>query len=208
MKKVSVIIPYNKDRGYLSAAIDSVKQQTYKNIELILSQSEGSGAFNLMRGVEQATGDYIKWLGEDDILLENCITDSVNFIEPYDFIHAKGFNYYPDRVEPYKLTNPDSTLESMLIQNGINGGTVFYKRSVFDKFSFDEDLWTAGEYDFHLKLLFNGLKLGYLDKFVYLYRRHSEQKSLGNRNSEYQSRRNEVVKEIRLRYDPSNRINT
>ena len=38
--KVSVIIPYNKDRGWLNEAIESVNNQTHKNIELILSQSD------------------------------------------------------------------------------------------------------------------------------------------------------------------------
>ncbi len=198
--KVSIIIPYNIDRGYLQEAIDSVHAQTYRNYELILSQSENTGAYNIMRGVEKASGDLIKWLGEDDKLLPNCIEQSVKAIEGYDFIHAKGYNWYTDYKEPYKLTNPDCNLDNMLIQNGINGGTVMYKAELFKRFSFDESLWTAGEYDFHLNLLSNSCNLGYLDKFVYLYRRHPKQKSLGNTSTEYQAKRRKVVEMIRSRY--------
>ena len=33
---VSIIIPYSVDRGYLQQAIDSVKNQNYTNIELLI----------------------------------------------------------------------------------------------------------------------------------------------------------------------------
>ncbi len=55
LPKVSIIIPYKIDRGYLNEAIESVKNQTYKGeIELILSQSNGSVSYNLNQGILKA----------------------------------------------------------------------------------------------------------------------------------------------------------
>ncbi len=198
---ISVIIPYNIDRGYLDSAIESIQNQTYRDFEIILSQSEGSGGYNLNRGIEKAKGEYIKWLCEDDLLTPNCLKDSLEAIKGYDFIHGRGLNLLENGTEtPYQLTNPYAQLNSMLIQNGINGGTTMYRRDIFDKVMWDEDLWTGGEYDFHLKLLHLGYRLGFTDKILYKYRRHSLQKSLGNKDWAYQDKRKEQIEMIRNRY--------
>ena len=62
MKKVSIIIPYKDNRGWLDKAITSVENQTYSNIELIVSQGDNGVSKNLNKGIKKATGDYIKYL--------------------------------------------------------------------------------------------------------------------------------------------------
>jgi glycosyltransferase involved in cell wall biosynthesis len=200
--KVSVIIPYNIDRGFLQQAIDSVQAQTYRDFEIILSQSEGTGGYNMNRGIEKATGDLLCYLCEDDLLPANSLSDRVEAMEDYDFIHCRGVQFWEeyDKSQPWQLTNSYAELNSMLVQNGIMGGTTMYRRELFDEFMWDEDLWTGGEYDFHLKLLHNNKRLGFCDRFVYKYRRHSLQKSLGNTSAEYQNKRREQVELIRNRY--------
>lgn len=55
-----------------------------------------------------------------------------------------------------------------------------YRSTVFEKVGFfDETLDCAEEYDFNMKCLSKGLKLGYVNSLLYMYRRHDEQKSLG-----------------------------
>ena len=198
---ISVIIPYNKDRGYLQQAIDSVQAQTYRDFELIVCQSEGLAGFNFNQGVEKSKGDFICYLCEDDLLPDDSLQVRLDAMEDYDFIHAKGLIFETKEIfSPYPLTNPDAELSSMLIQNGIMGGTMLYRREIFDEFQIDEKLWTAEEYDFNLKLLYHGKRLGFCDEITYLYRHHSEQKSIGNRSTEYQSKRREQVEMIRNRY--------
>jgi hypothetical protein len=84
--KVSVIISYKEDRGWLQEAINSVP----KWCQLIVTQGNEGWSKGFNEGLEQATGDYIKYLHEDDMLSENCILDSVKAIEDQkvDFIHG------------------------------------------------------------------------------------------------------------------------
>ena len=201
MSLISVIIPYNIDRGYLGEALNSIHQQTYKDFEIILSHSEHSGGYNMNRGIEKAKGEYLKYLCEDDILTPNCLKDSLDAIQGFDFIHGRGVNLHQNGVEtPYTMTNPYAQLSSMLEQNGINGGTTLYRTEIFNKVKWDEELFTGGEYDFNLKLLSLGYKLGFCDKVLYKYRRHDLQKSLGNTSFEYQNARAEQIEMIRNRY--------
>lgn len=180
--KVSIIIAYKKDRGYLNEAIESIKNQNYSgDIEIILSQSDKSVSYNLNRGIEMATGEYVKYLCDDDRLTPNSIKDSVEAMMDFDFIHGKAINFFPSGVRTiYVPRVPFPDLRQMKHQNVIHGGSLMYRRDVFERFGmFDESLTCAEEYDFNMMLLSKGAKLGYCNSTLYEYRRHDEQKSLG-----------------------------
>src|SRR5690606_22797296 len=134
LPKVSVIIPYNKDRGWLNEAIESVENQTYKGeVELILSQSDNRVGYNINRGIERSTGDLIKWFGEDDKLHVDCISRSVSSMEDNDLIHGRAFNFNDSKPSLSYEHTPDMhapTLEDRPIKNRIHGGTLMYRSDV------------------------------------------------------------------------------
>lgn len=202
MSKVSIIIPYKTDRGWLSEAVESVHNQTHKDIELILSQSDNRIGYNINRGVEKATGDYIKYFAEDDLLTPNCIEDSLKAIDGYDFIHGNAINFFESgREELYKPPVTHPTVMRMVHSNVFHGGTMFYRADVFQRFGmFNESLWTGEEYDFNLMLLSKGAKVGYCDEVLFRYRRHKAQKSLGNRDRLYQNKRTQAINQIKQQY--------
>ena len=153
------------------------------------------------RGIDKAKGDYICYLCDDDLLPPDSLKNRLESIKGHDFIHGRGQQFFENgQIKPWMLTDPNATLESILIQNGIMGGTTLYRRELFEEFRWDESLWTAEEYEFHVKLLYNGMSLGFCDKFVYLYRRWWGQKSLGNTTPEYQQERKNAVEKIKHRY--------
>jgi len=104
MQLVSICIPTYEGDKYLQEALDSVKKQTYKNIEVIISDDDskdttlsicekfkkevdfpvfiyrhkpnGIGA-NWNHCIRKANGDYIKFLFQDDVLQSNCIEKQV-----------------------------------------------------------------------------------------------------------------------------------
>ena len=176
-KKVTVIIPYNKDRGWLKDAIQSVPD----GVQLILSQGSGNWPENFNKVLHQAEGAYIKYLHEDDMLTPNCIEDSVNAIEEQevDFIHGEAIEVYQGTGKKvnWKPSVKIPTLQDLLVKNAIHSATLMYKKEVFEKVGgFDETLNTAEEYEFNLRSLQAGLKIGYCPTPLAFYRRHSQQK--------------------------------
>jgi glycosyltransferase involved in cell wall biosynthesis len=202
--KVTVIIPYNVSRGYLEEALESLDNQTYNDIEILVEQGDCLASENFNRGIEKSTGEIIRYLCEDDLLTTNSISDSVEYFKKnpeIDFIHSNAINFFEDGKEDLWIpTNTIPTLESILNMYMIHGGTVVYRRRCFEKRAMDLSLWTGEEYDFNLWLLKNGYKIGYLNSFTYKYRRHSGQKSLGNQNVEYQEKRKNEKDKIKKRY--------
>jgi glycosyltransferase involved in cell wall biosynthesis len=200
--QVTVIIPYKEDRGYLHEAIDSVNKQTYKNIQLILSQSDNSVGYNLNRGIEKATGDVIRYLCDDDKLPLTSIERQVNAFKDYDMTHGNAYHFWNSgkhMQQKPRVHNP--VLKDMYEGNVFHGGTVMYRASNFEKFGmFDESLWTGEEFDLNLSWLSQGAKVGYCDYFLYLYRRHQAQKSVGVQTKEYHLKRVEAINAIRDKY--------
>lgn len=103
MPLVSVIIPNYNNAKYLAAAIDSVLQQDYPNIEvilvddgstdnsleilenykdkIILVQQENQGAAAARNtGLRKASGDFIAFHDSDDLWLPGKLTKQVNFL--------------------------------------------------------------------------------------------------------------------------------
>jgi GT2 family glycosyltransferase len=202
LDKVSIIIPYVKDRGYLREAIMSVECQDYKGeIELILSQSNNGVSHNINRGVERATGKFIKYLCDDDKLTVNSISQSVQAMHNKDFIHGNAVNFWENgqrSIHVPSVTTPST--RQMIHHNHIHGGTLMYRRDVFERFGmFDEKLTTGEEYEFNLRLLSMGAKLGYCDSFLYLYRRHMKQKSLGGDTNQFE--RQKLIETIKRHYE-------
>ena len=117
-KKVSIVIPIYNVEKFLADAIESVLNQTYKNLEVILVD-DGSpdncgkicdeyalkderikvihkvnGGLSAARnsGIEIATGDYIMFLDSDDLLTENASELFLNKIESENADYVIG-NY-------------------------------------------------------------------------------------------------------------------
>jgi hypothetical protein len=199
LPKVSIIIPYVGDRGYLQMAIDSVYNQNYgAEIELVLSQSNKSATYNFNRGLEKSTGKYVKYLCDDDWLPATSILDSVRAIKGYKALCGGATNVFEDGRRQYaKPQQP--TLERMLKHNYIHGGSLMYDRDIFKQFGqLDEALKTGEEYAYNLHLLNCGVQFAVCDKNLYFYRRHSQQKSLGKGAN--QAQRKKAIDEIRKRY--------
>lgn len=111
--KVSIIVPVYNAEPYILRCFDSMKNQTYTNIECIfvddcstdksreiikqqiaaysgpitfkiIGNEENRGASTARNnGTYIATGDYIYYLDSDDEITENCIETLVNVAKKY-----------------------------------------------------------------------------------------------------------------------------
>jgi glycosyltransferase involved in cell wall biosynthesis len=198
---VSVIIPYNKDRGYLKDAIKSLEGQTYTDWELILSHGDESLGVNMNRGVARSKGEYIKLLSEDDMLPPDSLKILTEGIVGYDFVYANAENFGELDGWPRFHDDHTVTFEEMLHHNCMHGGTTLYRKDVFlEVGGYDEHLYTAEEYDLHLRLLKAGYKHRHIPAIVYLYRKHEDNKSSNKESFRKRISRHAYIKQIQMKY--------
>ena len=120
MKRVSVIIPVYNSSKHIKECIESVINQTYKNIEIIVvDDASYDNSFEIIKnindsrikilelkqnigvararnkGIEIAVGDYICFLDSDDYWVLDKLEKQVEFIEKnhYIFIYS-GYEFF------------------------------------------------------------------------------------------------------------------
>jgi GT2 family glycosyltransferase len=177
--KISIIIPYKIDRGWLKEAVASVPPE----VELILSQGDGNWPQNFNKGLKKATGDLIKFLHEDDMLTPNSIQDSIDCFShmDVDFIHGNVFEMYMNagrKLGIYKPCLHTPTLQDLLKKNVLHSATLMYRREVFEKlggFNESDKMYSFEELEFNLRVLQAGFKIGYVNQPLAIYRRHPKQ---------------------------------
>ena len=120
MKKVPIIMAtYQTEQENLKIAIDSILNQTYENIELILvcdgdheeyermkqieqenknkmkvllNETNKGLPYSLNKAIKQSTGEYIARLDSDDICMKNRIEKQVQFLEENPEVAVCGTN--------------------------------------------------------------------------------------------------------------------
>lgn len=196
-RSATVIIPYNKDRGWLKDAVNSVPE----GVQLLLSKGDGHWGQNFNKVLPQATGDYIRWLHEDDMLTENSLDIAMDAIEEQgvDFIHGDAMELHMNSgiTKIWKSPKHNVTLNDLLAKNTIHSATLLYKREVFENVGeFDEspEMFTLEEYEFNLRCLKAGMRLGYTPHALAIYRRHNAQLIRTLNKAEKSLRKRELIK--------------
>lgn len=195
---ISVIIPYNKDRGYLDVCLRSIRDQTYRNFEIIEAHSPGRQGQNFNAGLKKAKGEFIKSVHDDDWLPADALQSLLDGIGDAPWIVANAMQMSKD---PWLYKPPYFDFKSQLMRYNLHGGTTMYRRDVLESIGgMDEALETGEEYDMHLKLLSLGHNPAYVDKCVYNYRMWSGSKSVIYRKDRTKWRKAELAK-IKARYE-------
>jgi glycosyltransferase involved in cell wall biosynthesis len=179
--KVSIIIPtLDGDRdGLIQFTIAAAKNQEGfilgVDYEIIIQQGDESVGKNINDAIAIAKGKYIKICADDDLLTPNCLKDLCEKAEEgFDFVCANAINFGVNG-EDLACSHIPETVADLAFENTFHGGTLLYRKDTMPLF--DEDLWTAEEYELSLRMAAAGLRFGYVDKVVFRYRLHDEQKS-------------------------------
>ncbi|MCM1264351.1 MAG: glycosyltransferase [Butyrivibrio sp.] len=123
---ISVVVPVYNIEKYLDKCIESLKNQTYKNLEIILvddgatdnsgricdlhargddrifvlHQKNGGRAAARNAGMERATGEYLMFVDGDDWIDTDCIEEAYKFFEnDTEMVVFRERSIYADRVE-------------------------------------------------------------------------------------------------------------
>lgn len=143
---ISVVIPVYNVSKYLKQCLDSIVNQTYKDLQIILvndgstddslsvceeyqeldprviviSQVNKGVASARNIGIENAKGDYITFVDSDDWLVENCLFQLIDKSNKYDLVCCSYNRVFSDFVKIRKL-NLEGLFDAVFIQRRIVG---------------------------------------------------------------------------------------
>ena len=169
MKKVSIIVPVYNTSRYVEKCINSILNQTYKNIEVII--------------VEDYSTDCSR-----DIIKQYSSNPNVKIVlQPYNmgagYARNIGINYAlgeyisfidsDDIISPYmieKLVDLEQDKNFLLFSKGYCWNKL-YKRNILDKIKFPEGI-KFEDSAFTYPILIRAEKIAYTDEKLYNYRRN------------------------------------
>jgi glycosyltransferase involved in cell wall biosynthesis len=191
MPAVSVIIPAYKHAHFIEETLASVLNQTYSDFEVIVindgspdntaevlrpyvesgriryfEQPNSGQSMARNRGIQEAIGEYIALLDDDDIWPQDKLEYQVNEANKYPnavVIYGKCISFtengdsIPDTLEPDKAPQGD-VLRILQSGNFITSiGQTLIKASALKKIQgFDPDLWGVDDWDLYIRLAAEG----------------------------------------------------
>lgn len=213
-----IIITYNSAR-YVSETLESVKSQTWKQIELIVSDdcstdetiqvceewlkknshhfvntklitsgyNTGTSA-NCNRGFKTASGEWIKTISGDDVLLPECISDNVAYavnsnaffiVSDICKIDENGVPIADKKVNEglaYFVTNPTAKKQLKAYARWpafLNTPTFFCKKDIMSLINYcDEEFRIYEDMTVIYRVTGMGIKIHYMNKPTVGYRIH------------------------------------
>lgn len=211
---VSVIIPTYKREYQLKRAIDSVINQTYKNLEIIiiddniensierektkkivqfysdyanikyfLNEKNIGGALTRNRGIEEARGEYIAFLDDDDEYYSTKIEEQMELFMKDEngdlalvYCYTESFNENNQKIAEYKYDFTGSCLfESMKTCIAATSQWLCKKQCLIEIGKFN-DVPSKQDSTLIIKLLSHGYTVNRVPKILVKYNEHSKER--------------------------------
>jgi glycosyltransferase involved in cell wall biosynthesis len=179
MTLVSIVTPALDQARYIREAIDSVRAQTYENVEHVVvdggstdgtleilgeydhlrwvSEPDRGQSHALNKGFALATGDVFGWLNADDAYLPDAVSQAVATLRETSagLVYADVTRVNDDGVNPRRIrSRPEFDLWTELnLGCGIYSPSVFFTREAFEACGgIDESLHMTMDYDLWLRI--------------------------------------------------------
>ncbi|MEM3873008.1 MAG: glycosyltransferase, partial [Nitrososphaeria archaeon] len=158
-----------------------------KRVHYIYQSHKGfSAAIN--RGIKEADGDLIGFIGQDDLWLSNKLEIQVKFFEKhpdvdlvcsnYFLINAKGQITGVTNTEIPKVSSREKLIEKLFLENFIGFETVLVKKECFYRVGFfDENMVGFSDHDMWLRIAGEFNINGFIEKPLVMKREHELQLS-------------------------------
>jgi glycosyltransferase involved in cell wall biosynthesis len=182
MELVSVIIPTHNRKKMLLKALDSVLNQTYKNLEILIIDDFSIDSTNLLMksiddnrikyiqllsnvggaearniGIRAAKGEYISFLDDDDEWFENKIKEQVSVLKNRDDVAIVSSNYFLSNGNKDILNQcsiSEILLDDLLYSNYCGSFSFcMTKKNYIQNLFINNDLKSCQDWDLWLKVL-------------------------------------------------------
>lgn len=221
-KLVSIVLPVYNGERYLAESIESVLNQTYQNLELIivndcstdatesiiLSYAEKDARIiylrnetnlrlpaSLNRGFQYAHGEFWTWTSDDNMYLETAIEKMVQVLEQQPDVSLVYCDYDAIDENGKLLERVTAGQADELLYKNIVGACFLYRRQAAEAVGeYDTKRFLVEDYEFWLRIYLS-FRISAHNECLYIYRRHSASLS--------QKRLREVeanLRELRLDY--------
>lgn len=217
---VSIVLPVYNGEKYLKESIESVLNQSYKSLELIIvndcstdssetiikeylqkdnriiyikNQVNSKLPRSLNNGFAKAKGKYFTWTSDDNIFHNNAIENMVNYLEKNKDVQMVYCDYNIINEKGDFVETITVEEPERIIYKNIIGACFLYRGELARKIGgYALDRFLVEDYEYWLRINLNG-NIGVLHKCLYDYRCHSSSLS--------ETKKQEVQKELkRLRY--------
>ena len=177
---VTIIIPCFNYGKYLPDAFESIRQQNYPNIEIIvvddgstdntreIVEKDGKAKYIYQTnqglsaarntGIKNSKGEYIIFLDADDILLPDAINTNLRYIKKNEKLAFVSGTFEVNFTENNEIIDKISEVETdhylQLLQGNYIGfpAVVLYRRWIFDEIVFDLSLKSCQDYNLNLEI--------------------------------------------------------
>lgn len=175
LPKISIIIPALNEEKYIEKTLKAVLNQSYKNFEIIVVDNGSTDRtsdiakkyadtvlFCKEKGISKArntggkiaTGDILLFLDADTVIKRDFLKNMLDKFKSPNVIGVSGYiETYGKRLHviTFRLCSEIAWLSTLLRNPMFYGMCMAYRRSVFEKIKFDENLPTAEDIDFTKK---------------------------------------------------------
>lgn len=196
--KVSIIVPIYNAEEYISKCIESLINQTYKNLEIILLndgskdntdsiiksykdkrikyiKKENTGIGNTRNlGIASSTGDYLMFVDSDDFIELNCVEELLKVVEKKscDLVVS---DYFLDTTTTYEIKFPYKAScikddPSLITKINLGPCNKLYKKELFN--NSDSKFIENKKYEdapFVVSMLCSAKKIGFTNTCLFHY---------------------------------------
>jgi len=229
---VSIIIPCYNSEKYIDKCIESIINQSYKYIEIVVvddgstddsieilkkysnvkvySQVNSGACAARNYGLKKCRGHYVKFLDSDDYLNSDSILLQVKFAQSLQEMQiAYGYKevLFNNKISTNKEVLNSANQFTQLINKNIVTTLPLHKKKVLVEIgAFDEQLEFRQEWDLHLKLAKNGYKFIYHNTSIYTQVMHDNPNRISARKLDINREINNLDY-IRSKYNNSEESN-
>jgi len=132
--KVSVIIPTIEGREHLlKRAVQSVKKQSYPDVEIVVVNEGKPAQEQRIIGIEKAKGEYIALLDDDDYWKhEKYLEKMISYMESNDLVMV-SCAYYDERIKEVRIPKARNSSDLLVSFSNFETSATVFRKDAYQK---------------------------------------------------------------------------